>query len=112
MEQIGEAQSRCDDIEAIAFVGYRGEQVRLSHESHIDSIWIFHGMLDRDLLYDHSHTYLYLQDTFDLDLPEASAAVIAELETLAEVEAMGTWPADDAVCVIDGVLVIRLGGIS
>lgn len=109
MEQIEETQNQYDDIESIAFIGRRVEQVCLTPEDHIDSIHIFIAMLERDLLYDHIHTYLYLTDTYDLKIPEATAEVIAALEATDAVKKMEAWPANSAVQVIDHVLVIKLG---
>ena len=106
MEQIEEVQEEHDGIEFIAFIGHRGDKVYLTSESHIDSIHLFTAMLEKDLLYDHSHAYLYLKDTFDLDIPEASPEIIAKLE------ARDMWPTDDTIHVIDNVLVIRLEGIA
>ena len=112
MEQIEKKHSQHDDIEYIAFVGQRREQVYLTSDSHIDSIHIFVSMLEEDLLYDHSHTYLYLTNTFGLEIPDATAELIAALEMMDAVKAMEAWPSEGAVQIIDHVLVIKLGEIS
>lgn len=111
MELMGQIQ-QYEDIHQIAFIGHRGESVSLTEESHIDSIHIFSGMLEEDLLYDHSHAYLYLKNTFGMEIPEAPPTVIWEIESRTEAEAMESWPADSAVKVFDDILVIKLGEIS
>lgn len=98
-----------DSVDTIAFVGERGQDVYLVDDPNVDKIHIFLPMLESDLLYDHSHAYLYLKHTFGLELPEASAEQISILENTDQVRDMPVWPQDGSVQIIDGCLVFKLG---
>ena len=109
MERIEQAQEVYgEEIEAVAFVGTQVENVAFSETVPGDRIHLLGTMLEEHLLYDHVHTSLYLNNTFQMNIPSASLEMREMLEDTSKVQEMGIWPAEDSVAVVDGVLVIKL----
>ena len=69
-------------------------------------------LIEDHLLYNNEHAYLFLYNTFDMDLDRPPVEVRNRLDASDAVANMGIWPAEDSVQVIDGVLVIKLADID
>lgn len=108
MNTIVSAQQKNDDIEKVAFVGNRVEEVYSDESLFTQEVHILCACLEEDLLYDHIHTYLFLENTFGLDIQRALDEQVMELEEMAQVQQMPVWPAEGCAQVINDVLVIRI----
>ena len=109
MERIEQMQAEHgEEIESIAFVGTQVENVAFSNTAPGDRIHLMGVLLEEHLIYDHTHGYLYLANTFGLEIPTAPLEWREALESNIAVQDMGIWPAEDSVAVVDGILVIKL----
>ena len=109
MERVEQAQRESQqEINYIAFVGNRAQEVTISNTAPGDSIHILSSMIEEDFLYGSEISYSYLQNTFGLELQKAPSQRVNAIQELDEVKEMGSWPATDSVSVIDGILVIKL----
>jgi hypothetical protein len=97
------------DIKKLAFIGKRVEEVYSDDSLFTQKVHILSMGLEEDLLYDHIHTWLFLEHTFGLEIDRVPDAQLAELESLEQVQQMPIWPAEGSGQIIDGVLVIRIG---
>ena len=95
-----------EQIEAIAFTGSRLEEVTIPEFGKGQQAHMLTVHLEESLLYDHVHIYLYLTDTFGLELYQTPGAVRTMLEE--QTRSMPAWPEDGCYTVIDNVLVINL----
>lgn len=109
MTSVVNAQYQYDNIESIAFTGNRTDEVYSDDSVFTQKVHILSMCLETDLLYDHFHTYLFLEQTFDLSIPDVTEQKLYELEDSAHVQEMPTWPAEGSCQVIDGTLVIKIG---
>lgn len=107
MEKIEEISQEYD-VESIAFVGNRHEELYIIYNYPGSNAFPFSYMIEKDLLYDNSHAYLFLQNSFDLEIPLVSWDEKTDFENHPEVLSMETWPAFGSAKVIDNVLVIKL----
>ena len=112
MEKIEEIQQEDDSVSGIAFVGDRAHDVVVDNVLPGSRIHMLATCLEEDLLYDHTHTYLYLKNVFGLDIPKLPESQIKELEKSYTVQEMGIWPAIDSAQVVGSTLVIKLEGVS
>ena len=109
MERIEQVQEEYgEEIESIAFVGTQVENVAFANTHPGDRIHLMGVLLEEHLVYDHTHAYLYISNTYGLDLPAASYEDRQVLEDTVAVQNMDIWPAENSVEIIDGVLVIKL----
>lgn len=109
MNTVVSAQLENDDIEKVAFVGKRVEEVYHDDSLFTQKVHILNMCLEEDLLYDHIHTYLFLENTFGLDIQRVLDAQLTELEAMEQVQQMPVWPAEGSTQIIDGTLVIKIG---
>ena len=109
MERIVQVQEEYgEEIESIAFVGNRAYEVALINSAQGNRIPLLGSVIETDFLYDHTHAYLFVRNTYDMDLASASYKELLALEDTAAVQNMDIWPAENSVEIIDGVLVIKL----
>lgn len=108
MSQIEDFQYDDQEITGIAFIGSRAADVCISDTTPGSSIHLLSAQIESDFLYDHAHAYDWLQEKYGLDIPSASAAQRADLQTHEAVQKMGTWPEKSSIAVFDGILVIKL----
>lgn len=109
MERIEQAQEEYgEEMKAIAFVGNRAYEVALINSAQGNRIPLLGSVIETDFLYDHTHAYLFVRNTYDMDLASASYKELLALEDTAAVQNMDIWPAENSVEIIDGVLVIKL----
>lgn len=97
------------DIKKLAFIGKRVEEVYSDDSLLAQKVHILSMCLEEDLLYDHIHTWLFLEQTFGLEIDRVLDAQLAELEAREQVQQMPIWPAEGSSQVVDGVLVVRIG---
>lgn len=109
MDTVVSAQQQNGEIANVAFVGNRTDEVYSDDSIFTRRVHILSMCLETDLLYDHIHTYLFLENTFGLELPDVSEQQLAELEALVPVRNMPTWPAEGSCQVIGDTLVIKIG---
>jgi hypothetical protein len=109
MERIEQVQEEYGEgIESIAFIGNRAYEVALINSAQGNRIPLLGSVIETDFLYDHTHAYLFVRNTYDMDLTSASYKELLALEDTAAVQNMDIWPAENSVEIIDGVLVIKL----
>ena len=109
MESIEQAQEEYgEEIESIAFIGTQVENVAFANTHPADRIHLMGMQLEEHLIYDHTHAYLYISNTYGLDLPAASYEDRQALENTVDVQNMGIWPEENSVEIVDGILVIKL----
>lgn len=109
MELIEEIQCE-EDITAIAFIGSRAVDVAITPEFPGNRIHLLSSLLEEDLLFDDTHSYMFLRNTFDLTIPRAGEERVKLLEASDTVQQMPEWPAEGSMQVIDDILVIKLKG--
>lgn len=105
MEDINEIKAE-NEITDIFIYGSRDQETVIDGAG--DKVHIFTGLLEKALLYNEEHVYLYLSGAFDLDLPITSKEKreeIVESEMLSEIEA---YPESDYTYIIDGTLVVKM----
>ena len=109
MERIEQVQEEYGEgIESIAFIGNRAYEVVLINSAQGNRIPLLGSVIETDFLYDHTHAYLFVRNTYDMDLTSASYKELLALEDTAAVQNMDIWPAENSVEIIDGILVIKL----
>lgn len=99
------------NIQSIAFVGNRKEEVIVSNYMPGNKVHMLTELIEEDWVFDHEHTYRYLNNVFGIDIPEVTTAQLEALEQTDLVKQMGIWPAEDSVAEIDGVLVVKLADV-
>lgn len=109
MNTVVDFQLENDHIEKVAFVGKRVEEVYSDDSLFTKKVHLLSMCLEEDLLYDHIHTYLFLENTFGLDIPRVLDAHLKELEAMSQVQNMPVWPAAGSLQMIDDTLVIKIG---
>lgn len=72
------------------------------------TVYLMTRLQEKNMLYNAKHTLYFLYANFGLELECASDEEIDALREREDVRAMGIWPADDSVAVIDGILVLKL----
>lgn len=96
----------------VAILGDRSDEVALVKENYsyrsAMNIHILSSQIEKSLLYDSIHTYAFLHNVFDLDLPLCTDSELELFEKSPVVSEMATWPSKDSVKVIDDILVIKL----
>ena len=114
MIKIHELQDKYE-FEQIAVVGIRTEGVAhkpIDTETGkmlvVGKFYILSGLLENTLLYDSEHVTRFLKTTFGLDIEPLERSQRNELLNTAKVRAMGSWPAEDSIDVIDNILIIKL----
>lgn len=107
IECIHEIQSEYE-IKKIAFVGKRQDAFILidGADSEFAGLASLSSMLEKSLMFDAEHTYLFLKNTFGLDLEQVSAD---ELE-IDQIDELPCIPDHNAYLVADDTLVIKLSG--
>lgn len=65
-------------------------------------------MLEESLLLGEEHTYLFLHNTFDMDLSPATYSESKALSQTAQFKAMPCWPDSGSLDVVDGILILKL----
>ena len=109
IERIEQVQDDDDgEIQSIAFVGNLANEVAIINTEQGQRIPLLGAGLEEHLLYDHAHAYLYICNTYGLELPAASHEDRQRIENTVVVQTMGVWPEEDSVKIVDGVLVIKL----
>lgn len=108
MEDITEQTKSNSNIQRIAFVGDRAEDVAVTPDFPGIRIHILSSHLEEDLLYDHIHSYLFLQETFGLELDRVSEAEAKDLANLPDVKNLEQWPKENSDIVIDDLLIIKI----
>lgn len=109
MEDIEETVRESDgQIEEIAFVGNRYAAVDISATAIGNRIHMLSTLLEEDLLYDHEHVYLYLHNVFNLDISLAKYSLVQEFENSKLMQSMDSWPSENSMRVVEGVLVVKL----
>ena len=111
MERIEEI---CEEepVEAIYFSGSLKTNVAIDNAHPYSSIHMMATLIEDHLLYNFEHAYLFLHNTFDMDLPRLALDKRMDMDASDAVTTMGIWPAEDSVQVIDGVLVIKLNEVQ
>lgn len=109
MHTIVSHQRNGQSIDTVAFIGNRQDEVYSDDSLFTQKVHVLSACLEEDLLYDHIHTYLFLKNSYDLEIACASDAQLEKLEALDQVRQMPIWPAEGSSQVIDGVLVVRIG---
>lgn len=99
-----------DNVTSIAFIGSRQDSLYVASDSVGKMGYPLTNGLEKDLLYDHSHTYLYLTQYMGLTLPSATNAEIQALTDNPDIQAIPAWPNSACSTVVDGILVIKLAG--
>lgn len=94
--------------DTIAFIGSRAQDVVISTQFPGSRVHMLTELIEEDFLFNGEHAYLYLKNTFGMDIPIATSSQQAELIQNPDVVKMSAWPAADSVAVVDGVLVIKL----
>ena len=82
-------QQNLESIRGIVFIGNKSEIVSISDTFPASKIHILSNLLESDLCYDGIHTYLFLKNTFGLDVPEISDTEKELLLCSEEVKRMG-----------------------
>ena len=109
MERIVQVQEEYgEEIESIAFIGNRAHEVALINSAQGNKIPLLGSVIETDFLYDHTHAYLYMCNTYNLGLPAVSYEDRQALAATDAVRNMDVWPVKDSVKIVDGVLVIKL----
>lgn len=111
MERIEETCQQ-EQVQEIYFSGSLQEEAAIDNLHPYTSIHMMATLIEDHLLYNNEHAYLFLYNTFDMDLDRPPVEVRNRLDASDAVANMGTWPAEDSVQVIDGVLVIKLSDID
>ena len=103
------------EFDKIAVVGSRAQELQFENFDpetgkmlNVGKFHILSRMLQKSLLFDSVHVRLFLEATFGLELETVTDAQRSILADTEEVKAMGSWPANDSMKVIDGILVIKL----
>ena len=109
MHTIVSHQRNGQSIDTVAFIGNRQDEVYSDDSLFTQKVHVLSACLEEDLLYDHIHTYLFLKNSYDLEIACASDAQLEKLEALDQVRQMPIWPAEGSIQVIDGVLIVRIG---
>lgn len=97
-----------EDANDIAIIGSVASNATLGDSGPSAKIHLLATGLEDDMLFDHTHTYLFLKEVFGLSFVEASPERRSELEDNSVVAQMGIWPSSDSVQIIDGTIVIKL----
>lgn len=109
MRTVVSHQANEKNIETVAFIGNRLNEVYSDDSLFTQKVHVLSACLEEDLLYDHIHTYLFLKNSYGLEIASVSDTQLASLEALDQVRQMPIWPEDGSSQVIDGVLVVRIG---
>lgn len=115
IEEINDMRE-AQEFEKVAFVGDRLTDVSWGTDltagegltTAPGEIFMLSGVLEKSLLFDQTHAFLYLRHMFEFSYEAASNVELTELEQLNSVREMETWPAAGSMKVIDGILVIKL----
>lgn len=107
MERIEEAEED-HDIQMIAFIGERDTNTAVALEFPGNRIHLLTNLLEEDLCYSQERSYRYLKMVFGMEIPLCDNETLEKLQAQKAVGQMSTWPAEDSVQVIDGILVIKL----
>lgn len=117
MMEIHDQQDK-HQIDAIAVLGERTEEVTLDFfdeetgaATPAGKLYMLSSLLEQDLLLDAEHTILYLREIFGLDLKSVTGSQLEALKEMEQVQEMGSWPANDSIAIIDGILVLKLADI-
>lgn len=97
-----------DNVTSIAFIGSRQDSLYVSSDSNGKMGYPLTNGLEKDLLYDHSHAYLYLTQYMGLSIPSSTNAEIQALTDNPDIQALPAWPSSACSTVVDGILVIKL----
>ena len=98
-----------DNINQIAFVGSRQDSLYVGNKSYGVKGYPLATWIEEDLLYDHIHTYLYLTQYMDLDIPSVSNNELKIIQNNPNVAELPAWPNSNCSTVVDNILVIKLG---
>ena len=106
-----------NEIEKIAIIGNNLEEVGLfnydiSNFKNRGQIHILSGGLEKTLLYDSEHVYLYLRNIHNLEYEKVLSNELKVLENDGRVISMRNWPSKDSIQVIDNILVIKLSDVE
>jgi len=107
MERI-ETASGAEEVDRIAIVGIRKENVVISNTVPGSHVHLLTEQLEADLLFDSDHVYNFLSHVFGMEYEKVKPEEAAALAMDERVREMGIWPASDSVAVVNGVLVIKL----
>lgn len=92
----------------IAVAGKLLDDVRLMNNEEQRYLPLLSVVLDSNLLYDHIHIQLMMQETFGLKIPFMENEEAFLLSQTDEVAQMGIWPAMDSVQVVGDTIVIKI----
>ncbi len=104
MEDIQQAED--DSVTEIAFLGKTSIELP---DDYGNKVHILSQNLEQHLLYDDIHTWYYLREVFNLDIPMASPETREALGSDPTVQQMPVWPAEGSCLVLDGMLVVKIG---
>lgn len=105
------------EFDKIAVIGHRFTEMSFQNK-HIDKetneitpfgkIYVLSARFEKSMLYEPALVTQFLTATFGLDLEPLDHEQQKELSETPAVKAMGCWPADDSITVIDDTLVLKL----
>lgn len=98
-----------DSYEDVAFIGHVPDaMVRDMEETARDQVYLISAYQYTNLLFNHEHASLFLENTFHVDYIFADGQRLQELSENEIVNEMGVWPSKNSIKVIDDTLVIKL----
>lgn len=100
-----------ETVDSIYFLGDLQADVSIDNTEPYTSIHMMATLVEDHYFYNNEHAYLFLHNTFGLNLEVPPVATRKELEVSEAIADMGIWPAENSVKVIDGVLVVKLAEI-
>jgi len=97
-----------EEADSIVVVGELVQEAVLTKDPLGQKIPLLIRLIEKHFLFDHAHTVLFLDHTFQNELTAVEKEEISQWETKKEVQEMGCWPEKDSVKVIDKTVVIKL----
>lgn len=97
-----------EEAKSIVVVGNLGAEVSLKNDKLAQKNPHITGLVEEHFLFDHIHTVMFLEHTFQNDLTPVESAEVDKWKGKEEVQNMECWPAASSVQVIDQTVVIKL----